>query len=289
MQSVFGYPNDEAYSHDPRGPAGDRPGYGFFEVLDSTWPDRLIDDNRHAFPDSTPSHYAAMRHHFIGCHDASGEFLAQGMKIRLTGGSYEEAAREACERIARLPPPFRRDPHRADRRPFGLCRELPVAWRRPDYSVRMADAAAYRIWPPVALGVPLLAGLSITAGLGDPFALPVRTSRVVATVLIVAFALWNGSALWLMARHRTALLPGGSTRTILDRGPFGVSRNPLYLGLIALDVALALLWPSFWALALAPIGVVALWWGAILPEERYLSAKFGAEFDAYRARVRRWL
>lgn len=153
----------------------------------------------------------------------------------------------------------------------------------------MADAPAYRIWPPAALGVPLLVGLGLTAGLGDPVALPARASRAVATVLIVAFAGWNASALWLMARHRTALLPGGSTRTILDRGPFGVSRNPLYLGLIALDVALALLWPSFWALALVPVGVVALWWGAILSEERYLSAKFGAEYETYRSRVRRWL
>jgi protein-S-isoprenylcysteine O-methyltransferase Ste14 len=151
------------------------------------------------------------------------------------------------------------------------------------------DAPAYRIWPPVALGVPLLAGLGLTAGVGDPIRLPVEASRGVATVLIVTFVLWNASALWLMARHRTALLPGGSTRTILDRGPFRVSRNPLYLGLIALDVGLALLWPSFWALALTPVGVAALWWGAILPEERYLSAKFGAEYDAYRARVRRWL
>jgi protein-S-isoprenylcysteine O-methyltransferase Ste14 len=153
----------------------------------------------------------------------------------------------------------------------------------------MTDAPAYRIWPPVALGVPLLAGLGITAGVGDPIALPLGPSRLVATVLLVAFALWNGWALWLMGRHRTALLPGGSTRTILDRGPFRASRNPLYLGLIALDVALALLWPSFWALALTPVGVAALFWGAILPEERYLSAKFGAEYDAYRARVRRWL
>jgi protein-S-isoprenylcysteine O-methyltransferase Ste14 len=40
---------------------------------------------------------------------------------------------------------------------------------------------------------------------------------------------------------------------------------------------------------LTPVGVLALWWGAILPEERYLSAKFGAGYDAYRARVRRWL
>jgi hypothetical protein len=100
MQSVFGYPNDEAYWHDPRGAAGDRPGYGFFEVLDSTWPGRLIACNRHAFPDRTPSHYAALRHYFIGCHDASGEFLAQGMKIELTSGSYGEAAREAVQRAA---------------------------------------------------------------------------------------------------------------------------------------------------------------------------------------------
>jgi protein-S-isoprenylcysteine O-methyltransferase Ste14 len=125
--------------------------------------------------------------------------------------------------------------------------------------------------------------------MGDPVAVPVGASRTVAAVLLVAFALWNGWAIWLMSRHRTALLPGGSTRTILDRGPFRVSRNPLYLGLIALDVALALLWPSFWGLAAVPVGVVALWWGAIVPEERYLSAKFGAEYDAYRARVRRWL
>jgi hypothetical protein len=100
MQSVFGYPNDEAYWHDPRGAAGDRPGYGFFEVLDSAWPGRLIAYNRHAFPDRTPSHYAAMRHFFIGCHDASGEFLAKDMRIELTSQGYEHAARDALQRAA---------------------------------------------------------------------------------------------------------------------------------------------------------------------------------------------
>ena len=100
MQSVFGYPNDEAYWHDPRGAAGDRPGYGFFEVLDSAWPGRLIAYNRHAFPDRTPSHYATLRHYFIGCHDASGQFLAREMTIELTSGSYAEAARETLQRAA---------------------------------------------------------------------------------------------------------------------------------------------------------------------------------------------
>ena len=153
----------------------------------------------------------------------------------------------------------------------------------------MPDAPAFRIWPPVALGVPLLAGVVITASAGDPFPMPSLATRTVGTILIAVLAVWNDTAMWIMARERTALLPGGATRVILDRGPFRMSRNPLYLGLIALDVGLALLWPSWWALLFVPLGVAGLRWGAILPEEHYLSTKFGSEYDDYRRRVRRWL
>ena len=153
----------------------------------------------------------------------------------------------------------------------------------------MTDAPAYRIWPPVALGVPLLAGVLLTAVAGDPFTLAPDGARIVGTVLIVVFGVWNGWTLTVMAAHRTAVLPGGATRVILDRGPFRLSRNPLYVGLIVLDVALALLWPSVWALIGVPIGVALLFWGAIAPEERYLSTKFGPDYDDYRRRVRRWL
>lgn len=153
----------------------------------------------------------------------------------------------------------------------------------------MTDAPSFRIWPPVALGVPLLVGALITATAGDPFLLALSWARPAGLLLCAVFALWNGWALWMMATHRTALLPGGATRVVLDRGPFGLSRNPLYVGLIVFDIALALLWPSTWALLLVPVGTVAVFWGAILPEERYLVAKFGAEYDAYRRRVRRWL
>jgi hypothetical protein len=104
MQSVFGYPNDEAYWHDPRGADGDRPGYGFYEVLSSTWPGRLVAYNRRAFPDSTPSHYASLRHFFIGCHDASGEFLALELTVEITDGSYQEALEEAANRTVGLAP-----------------------------------------------------------------------------------------------------------------------------------------------------------------------------------------
>ncbi|HJQ43060.1 MAG TPA: isoprenylcysteine carboxylmethyltransferase family protein [Jatrophihabitantaceae bacterium] len=153
----------------------------------------------------------------------------------------------------------------------------------------MADAPQFRIWPPVALGVPLAAGVTMTASVGDPFDLPTGAARVLGWALVVLFAIWNGWTLRLMAQARTALLPGGATRAVLDHGTFGISRNPLYVGLVVLDAGLALLWPSTWALLFVPAGFAAVHWGAVLPEERYLSAKFGSEYDTYRRRVRRWL
>jgi protein-S-isoprenylcysteine O-methyltransferase Ste14 len=49
------------------------------------------------------------------------------------------------------------------------------------------------------------------------------------------------------------------------------------------------LWPSFWALVAVPVSAGLLLWGAIVPEEQYLKVKFGAEYERYAARVRRWL
>ncbi|MBA3798748.1 MAG: isoprenylcysteine carboxylmethyltransferase family protein [Geodermatophilaceae bacterium] len=153
----------------------------------------------------------------------------------------------------------------------------------------MLDAPTFRIWPPVALGVPLLAGVLLTQAAGDPFSPARPWMRAAGAALCLLFVVWNGWALLLMAVNRTALLPGGSTRVLLETGPFRISRNPLYVGMIVLNAGLALLWPSMWALLFVPVGVAGLLWGAILPEERYLTAKFGANYATYQQRVRRWL
>ena len=111
----------------------------------------------------------------------------------------------------------------------------------------------------------------------------------VGWTLLAAFAVWNGWSLWLFAHHETGLLPGGATMSLIKEGPYRLSRNPLYVGLLALHLAIALLVPSFWAVVALPVSVLAVWWGAVRPEERFLQQRFGAEYAAYTRRVRRWL
>lgn len=93
----------------------------------------------------------------------------------------------------------------------------------------------------------------------------------------------------LFGRHETGLLPGQATHTIIEEGPYRLSRNPLYVGLLALYLGLALLAPTFWGLVLFPTAVIFVHWGAIRPEERFLHERFGAPYDDYKRRVRRWL
>ncbi|KQZ88609.1 hypothetical protein ASD62_04115 [Phycicoccus sp. Root563] len=150
------------------------------------------------------------------------------------------------------------------------------------------DVVAFRLWPPVAIGAPLLVGWLATARWGDPVDL--GGWRVpVGWALVVFFLGWNGWSLWLFGRHGTGLLPGQETHAMIVEGPYRLSRNPLYVGLLALYLALALLGSTTWGLVLFPVAVLLVRWGAIAPEERFLRARFGEQYDDYARRVRRWV
>lgn len=102
----------------------------------------------------------------------------------------------------------------------------------------MGDTVSFRLWPPVAIGLPLALGWAVTLLADDPWALP--GARVpVGWVLVAFFVMWNGWCLLLFHRHRTGLLPGRPTTSMLERGPYRWSRNPLYLGMLVLYLGLA--------------------------------------------------
>ncbi|HEU4629476.1 MAG TPA: isoprenylcysteine carboxylmethyltransferase family protein [Gemmatimonadaceae bacterium] len=129
----------------------------------------------------------------------------------------------------------------------------------------------HRAWPlPLAAGAPPgLEAAALTLGAAG-----------------LALAMWG---LLTFARVRTAIIPHHPARRLVVRGPYRFTRNPMYVGLTALYVALALLARSWWPLLLLPAVLALLVALVIRREERYLASAFGAEYEAYRRRVRRWL
>lgn len=96
------------------------------------------------------------------------------------------------------------------------------------------------------------------------------------------------AAEWRFFRARTATLPTRPTTSIVATGIFGYTRNPMYLGMSLALASLGLLANSWWFLIALPLAVIAVTKLAIEREERYLEEKFGAEYQAFKAKVRRW-
>ena len=95
--------------------------------------------------------------------------------------------------------------------------------------------------------------------------------------------------LWTFARHRTTVNPFSGASALCTGGPFRFSRNPIYLGDWLIMLGVALLLNTFWPLVFSPLIWIMLRFGVIRYEEAHLEAKFGDDYRAYKARVRRWI
>ena len=90
-------------------------------------------------------------------------------------------------------------------------------------------------------------------------------------------------------RHRTTILPHRGATALITEGPFSKSRNPIYVGNTLLLAGAGLLFGIAWLVLAAPVAAFLTQKLAIEREERHLSARFGADWQAYAARTPRWL
>jgi protein-S-isoprenylcysteine O-methyltransferase Ste14 len=133
------------------------------------------------------------------------------------------------------------------------------------------------------------AGLQHALGLPVPQGAGREAMQVVGTVLANAGLLLVLWCFALSARARTTLLPAGAPARLLQHGPFRWSRNPIYVGLLASYVGLALMLGVPWALVLLPAPVWILQRKLVPWEEAGLHERFADSYAEYARRVRRWL
>jgi protein-S-isoprenylcysteine O-methyltransferase Ste14 len=108
----------------------------------------------------------------------------------------------------------------------------------------------------------------------------------------IVIGLTSALALWAVHAMRavgTSPNPARPTTALTIAGPYRFTRNPMYLAFALMSAGVAAVANALWPLLLVPVIVLVIQRVAILPEERYLAAKFGAEYLAFKARVPRWL
>lgn len=118
---------------------------------------------------------------------------------------------------------------------------------------------------------------------------------------IAGWQLWLGGGFILLGlaldalgaaqllRHKTAVLPHRGASNLVDTGLFSLSRNPIYVGYVIILIGIAVLRPGLVSALCVAAFAILLFKLAIEPEEAHLSARFGAHWDEYAARVPRWL
>ncbi|HEV7126493.1 MAG TPA: isoprenylcysteine carboxylmethyltransferase family protein [Ktedonobacterales bacterium] len=150
------------------------------------------------------------------------------------------------------------------------------------------DSPGVRIPPPVYFLIAFLIGWLLQARFPLPFlARPIALSLGIA--LVAAAALLIIAAIPTMLRGHGTLKTDGPSAALVMSGPYRISRNPMYLGLVLLYGGLACVFAIDWALPLLIPLILYTQVGTIVPEERYLERSFGESYRAYRSRVRRWL
>ena len=157
-------------------------------------------------------------------------------------------------------------------------------------SVDSAHKSSWEI-AEVVFGIPFLGSIALhfLVPISSPQGILRQVLIPVGIVLIII-----GIGLVVSARRQFAYFqqptdPGQPTTKVIKTGVFAISRNPLYLGGVLVLMGIALALNMLWALVMLLLSIILCYYILIIPEEQYLTAKFGDEYAEYAASVHRWL
>ena len=152
----------------------------------------------------------------------------------------------------------------------------------------MPDNPGVRIPPPLFYAAAVIGGWALNRRIPLPVssATPVRA---LSWIFVLMWAALTAASIGLFRRSRTSMLPVRPAANLVIRGPYRITRNPMYVGLAFLTIGLGLFINSWWPIILLVPTVVVVQQFVIVREENYLRRRFGGQYDAYTKQVRRWL
>jgi protein-S-isoprenylcysteine O-methyltransferase Ste14 len=145
--------------------------------------------------------------------------------------------------------------------------------------------------PPVAaFGIVAVLSWALARQVPGPSFTPAwRIWLALALLALAAFIGLSGVRAFRQARTTVSPLSPERASSLVATGIYRHTRNPMYLALTLSLLAWAVQLGSLWGLLAVAVLPAWLTRFQIIPEERALAARFGAEFEAYCRRVRRWI
>jgi protein-S-isoprenylcysteine O-methyltransferase Ste14 len=133
----------------------------------------------------------------------------------------------------------------------------------------------------VAFALPIWVGISTHH--------PMRYVPLAGTVLALGTLLLLACVREFYVTGRGTLAPWSPPRYLVISGPYRWSRNPMYIGVVTLLVGWWLLWDSRMLLTYLLVVACVFYVRVLVMEEPWAARHFGAEWEAYRANVPRWI
>lgn len=145
--------------------------------------------------------------------------------------------------------------------------------------------------PPVAVVVACAAAMLGLSWLTPAATCELPGSRIASLGLALLGATTAMAGVFAFRASKTTVDPRtpDATSTIVVKGIYRLSRNPMYLGFLSILAGWAVYLSNATAMMLLPAFVAYINAFQIKPEERILLSKFGPQFAKYMESVRRWL
>jgi protein-S-isoprenylcysteine O-methyltransferase Ste14 len=148
------------------------------------------------------------------------------------------------------------------------------------------EGARVRLPPPLVF----LAAIVVGWLLPDVRVHGYHAIRIAIGLLLLFGGLALGvSSIRLFRRTGQDSKPWTPTPELILEGPYQHTRNPIYVSLLLISLAVSVLAGHGWIALLGFAALAVVHVTAVLPEERYLTAKFGESYVSYKTRVRRYL
>lgn len=108
-------------------------------------------------------------------------------------------------------------------------------------------------------------------------------------ILMVVGIILNMLADRIFKKLKTTVKPDQKPTTLINHGPFKISRNPMYLGMALFLAGEGILLGSVMSFVGVLLFVVAMENYFIPDEEKAMTEAFGEEYSSYKKKVRRWI